>query len=54
MYTATLIDDLVARVERAETSARIRAKQPNSENWVATAPAELLAHEAAAQLPGVA
>jgi methyl coenzyme M reductase gamma subunit len=54
MHTATLIDDLVATVERAETGVRIRAEQPNSRNWFAMAPAEPSAFEAAAQLRGVA
>jgi hypothetical protein len=54
MYTETLIDDLLATVGGAETSLRGPAEQPNPETWFATAPAEQLALEAAAQLPGVA
>ena len=54
MYTETLIDDLVATVDRAATSVRVQAEQPNSETGFAIAPAELLAPRAAAQLPGVA
>jgi hypothetical protein len=55
MYTGSLIDDLIGMVERAENSSRVEVEQqPNSENWFAIAPAELLALEAAPQLAGVA
>ncbi|HZQ19810.1 MAG TPA: hypothetical protein VFA90_13910 [Terriglobales bacterium] len=55
MYTGNLIDDLIATVERAESSLRVEAQeQPNSEKWFAIASAGLLALEAAPQLAGVA
>lgn len=55
MYTGSLIDDLIATVERAETSARMELQQESvSETWCAIVPTEIFALEAAPQLAGVA
>jgi hypothetical protein len=53
MYTGNLIDDLIATVERAETTSRTELEQESMEVWLTIAP-ELLALEAAPQLAGVA
>ncbi len=53
MYTGTLIDDLIATVERAENSVRAEI-QPEPETWCAIVPTEIFALEAAPQLAGVA
>jgi hypothetical protein len=52
MYSGNLIDDLIATVERAETSSRAEIGQESSEIWHPMA--ELIALEAAPQLAGVA
>jgi hypothetical protein len=54
MYTGSLIDDLIATVERAENSVRVELAEPKSENWCAIVPTEIFALEAAPQLAGVA
>lgn len=35
MYTGTLIDDLMAAVERAERHAELEAHTPQPEPWIA-------------------
>jgi len=50
MYTGTLIDDLIATVERAETSPRLRPEQETKAYWYELAPIELANY----QLAGVA
>ena len=51
MYTGTLIDDLIATVERAETSPRLRPEQDTKRaHWYELAPSELASY----QLAGVA
>ena len=51
MYTGTLINDLIATVERAETSPRLRSEQEtNGAYWYELAPGELASY----QLAGVA
>lgn len=51
MYTGTLIDDLIAAVERAETSPRLRPEQETKRAyWYELAPIELANY----QLAGVA
>ncbi|HZP16679.1 MAG TPA: hypothetical protein VFB00_01845 [Terriglobales bacterium] len=51
MYTGTLIDDLIATVERAETSCRLDPEQESKlAYWYAVAQSEL----ASLELAGVA
>jgi len=51
MYTGTLINDLIAAVERAETSPRLRPEQETTcAYWYELAPSELASY----QLAGVA
>jgi hypothetical protein len=51
MYTGTLINDLIATVERAETSPRLHPEQEtNGAYWYELAPRELASY----QLAGVA
>ena len=51
MYTGTLINDLIAAVERAETSPRLRPEQETDcTYWYELVPSELLNY----QLAGVA
>jgi len=48
MYTGTLIDDLIATVERAETSPRLRSQQEAKLTyWYEFAPSLLANHELA-------
>ena len=56
MYTGTLIDDLIATVERAETSPRLDLEQESKlAYWYAVAQSELANLDAAnCQLAGVA
>ncbi|HZR67338.1 MAG TPA: hypothetical protein VFA85_19520 [Terriglobales bacterium] len=54
MYTGSLIDDLIATVERAENSVRVEMQELDSETWCAIVPTEVFALEAAPQLAGVA
>ena len=56
MYKGTLIDDLIATVERAETSFRLEPEQESKlAYWYAIAQSELARLEAAThQLAGVA
>lgn len=51
MYTGTLINDLIATVERAETSPRLRPEPETTGGyWYELAPRELASY----QLAGVA
>ena len=50
MYTGTLINDLIATVERAQTSPRLCPEPENNSYWYELAPNELANY----QLPGVA
>ena len=52
MYTGTLIDDLIATVERAEQHAQHEADSTELDRWYAVAPRELL--QAEPTLVGVA
>jgi hypothetical protein len=55
MYTGTLIDELIAAVERAETTLCAKPKQESEfDFWCEIVPADLAAIEPAIQLAGVA
>jgi hypothetical protein len=55
MYTGSLIDDLIATVERAENSVRGEMQQESaSETWCAIVPTEIFTFEVPSQLAGVA
>jgi hypothetical protein len=55
MYSGTLIDDLMAAVERAENNFRAETQNDSkSETWFAVLPTEVFALDAAAQFAGVA
>jgi hypothetical protein len=55
MYTGSLIDDLIATVQRAESSTGVELDEPSRpEAWFAMLPTEMLALESAPQLAGVA
>ena len=46
MYTGTLINDLIAAVERAETSPRLRPDEPTEyAYWYELAPSELASYQ---------
>ena len=45
MYSGTLIDDLIAAVERAEAKARL-AEMQEAEPWLATVPESAEYHSA--------
>jgi hypothetical protein len=55
MYTGTLIDQLIATVERAESTICAKPKQESElDFWSEIVPADLAATEPAIQLAGVA
>jgi hypothetical protein len=55
MYNGTLIDDLIATVERAETSIRVSPEQESKlAYWYAIAQSELANLNVTHQLAGVA
>jgi hypothetical protein len=55
MYNGTLIDDLIATVERAETSFRLEPEQESKlAHWYAIAQSELANINLTHQLAGVA
>ena len=55
MYTGTLIDDLIATVERAETSSRLDLEQESKlAYWYNVAQTEPASFDAICELAGVA
>jgi hypothetical protein len=55
MYTGNLIDDLIAAVERAETSIRVEPEQGSNLNpWFAVMPGDVMTFDAGHQFAGVA
>ena len=55
MYTGTLIDDLIATVERAESSMQVEPERDTDlAAWFAIMPGDLMTFDAGQQLAGVA